>query len=122
MERGFKCRLRLPFIVAFSLTLAVEVKVDMYEVVKLVVVFAVVVIVLLPAVVEIGVLELFVMCSVEVANAKDVDVDITVVVVEETQVMRRTMMPRRETRKRTRRTRRPIWIRLCINLIISALL
>ena len=95
------------------MTLAVEVKVDMYEVVKLVVVFVVVVIVLLPAVVEIGVLELFVMCSVEVANAKDVDVDITVVVVEETQVMRRTMMPRREMRKRARRSCSPIWIRLC---------
>ena len=94
------------------MTLAVEVKVDKYEVPKLVGV--VVIVVLLVAVVEIGVLELFVMCSVEIVHAKDVDVDITVVVVvEEPQVMRRTMRPRREMRKRVRRSCSPIWIRLC---------
>ena len=115
MEWGFRYRLCLPFFVPFALTLAVEVKVDKYEDVKLVGV--VVIVVLIAAVVEIGVVELFVMCSVEVVHAKDVDVDITVVgvVVEKGQVMRRTMMPRRETRKRTRRRRRPIWIRLCFN-------
>ena len=93
------------------MTLAVEVKVDKYEVPKLVGV--VVIVVLLVAVVEIGVFELFVMCSVEIVHAKDVDVDITVVVVEEPQVMRRTMRPRREMRKRVRRSCSPIWIRLC---------
>ena len=101
------------------MTLAVEVKVDKYEVPKLVGV--VVIVVLLVAVVEIGVLELFVMCSVEIVHAKDVDVDITVVVVvvvvEEPQVMRRTMMPRREMRKRARRSCSPIWIRLYFNKI-----
>ena len=99
------------------MTLAVEVKVDKYEVPKLVSV--VVIVVLLVAVVEIGVLELFVMCSVEIVHAKDVDVDITVVVVvvEEPQVMRRTMMPRREMRKRARRSCSPIWIRLYFNKI-----
>ena len=99
------------------MTLAVEVKVDKYEVPKLVSV--VVIVVLLVAVVEIGVLELFVMCSVEIVHAKDVDVDITVVVVEveEPQVMRRTMMPRREMRKRVRRSCSPIWIRLYFNKI-----
>ena len=98
------------------MTLAVEVKVDKYEVPKLVGV--VVIVVLLVAVVEIGVLELFVMCSVEIVHAKDVDVDITVVVVvEEPQVMRRTMRPRREMRKRVRRSCSPIWIRLYFNKI-----
>ena len=113
---SFRRWLPLPFIVAFSLTLAVEVKVDKYEVPKLVGV--VVIVVLLVAVVEIGVLELFVMCSVEIVHAKDVDVDITVVVVvEEPQVMRRTMRPRREMRKRARRSCSPIWIRLYFNKI-----
>ena len=65
MERGFKCQLRLPFIVAFSLMPAVEVKVDKYEVVKLVgfgVGVVVVVVIVVVAVVKFGVLELFVMC------------------------------------------------------------
>ena len=164
MERGFKCWLRLPFTVAFSLKPAVEVKVDKYEDVTLVGFGVGVVVIVVVAVVKLGVLELFVMSSVEVVHAKDVDVDITVVVVvvivegsqvvavvkigvvelfvmssvevvhakdvdvditvvvvvvEGSQVMRRTMMPRRETRKRTRRTRSPIWIRLCFNQIIS---
>ena len=97
--------------------LAVEVNVDKYDVGKLVSI--VVIVVLLVAVVEIGVLELFVMCSVEIVHAKDVDVDITVVVVvvEEPQVMRRTMRPRREMRKRARRSCSPIWIRLYFNKI-----
>ena len=111
--------------------LAVEVKVEKNEVVKLVGVVVVFVVVVVVAVGKIGVLELFVNCSVEVADAKDVDVDVditdvdvditvvVVVVVEGSQVMRRTMMPRRETGKRTRRRRSPIWIRLCFNQIIS---
>ena len=55
----------LPFIVAFSLMPAVEVKVDKYEVVKLVgfgVGVVVVVVIVVVAVVKFGVLELFVMC------------------------------------------------------------
>ena len=39
---------------------------------------------------------------------------------EESQVMRRTMKPRRETRRRTRRKCSPIWIRLCFNQHQSA--
>ena len=71
---------------------AVEVKVDKYEVVKLVgfgVGVVVVVVIVVVAVVKFGVLELFVMSSVGVVHAKDVDVDIkvVVVVVEESQVV-----------------------------------
>ena len=100
--------------------LAVEVKVDKYDVVKFVAV--VVIVVLLVAVVGIGVLELFVMCSVEVVHAKDDDVDTTVVIVvveEETQVMRRTNVPRRKTMKRARRSCSLTWIFLRFSKVIS---
>ena len=102
--------------------LAVEVNVDKYDVGKLVSV--VVIVVLLVAVVGIGILELFVMCSVEVVHAKDDDVDITVVIVvvvveEETQVMRRTNVPRRKTMKRSKRSCSLTWIFLRFSKIIS---
>ena len=100
--------------------LAVEVNVDKYDVGKLVSV--VVIVVLLVAVVGIGILELFVMCSIEVVCAKDVDIDITVVIVvveEETQVMRRTNVPRRKTMKRSKRSCSLTWIFLRFSKIIS---
>ena len=119
---SFLGALPLPFVVVFSLELAAEVKVDMYEIV--VVVLVVVVPVVVVVVVEMGILEVSVPCcdeiivviGVEVEVHIDVDVDVDVVVT----FMRRTVMPRRETRKRTSKICIPIWIRLHFKQLYSS--
>ena len=122
---SFLGALPLPFVVVFSLELAAEVKVDMYEIVVVVLVVVVpVVVVVVVVVVETGILEVSVPCcdeiivvvGVEVEVHIDVDVDVDVVVT----FMRRTVMPRRETRKRTSKICIPIWIRLHFKQLYSS--